>query len=247
MQDQLTTIDQSSLPRHIAIIMDGNGRWAKGRGLPRIEGHRRGVAVVEEIVEEARERGVKFLTLYAFSKENWNRPSEETTALMQLLYEFLVTKKEKMLRQGIRLNAIGDLKQLPDVVWQCLDGTMKETSGGQDMVLTLALSYGSRNEITRAVQKLAGQLSEKRLSVEQVSEELLASFLDTQGLPDPDLIIRTSGESRISNFLLWQGAYSELIFLKFCWPDFTREHFVQCLLDYQSRERRFGMTSEQLD
>ncbi len=247
MQHLLKQLDKTALPKHIAIIMDGNGRWAKSQGLPRIEGHRRGSAVVEEITEMAREVGIKYLTLYAFSKENWSRPTDETQALMHLLFDFLNSKLEKMLKNGIRLNAIGDLKQLPEEVYACLKHTIEETSVGKEMVLTLALSYGSRNEIIRAVKNLVEEASQRGLSPDHLDESFLSSFLDTKDMPDPDLIIRTSGEKRISNFLLWQGAYSELKFVEPNWPEFTNEQFLQCLIDYQSRERRFGRISEQLD
>jgi undecaprenyl diphosphate synthase len=247
MLDLINQIDKTALPKHIAIIMDGNGRWAKNKGLPRIEGHQKGAYIVEEITEAARETGIKYLTLYAFSKENWNRPTDETKALMFLLFDFLQNKKEKMLKNGIRLNAIGDLSQLPEEVLACLNNTIKETSVGKEMVLTLALSYGARDEIIRAIKSVANELVQKKISTDHLDETLFSQQLDTHDMPDPDLIIRTSGEMRISNFLLWQGAYSEFIFMKPCWPEFSRELFLQCLIDYQARERRFGMTSEQLD
>lgn len=243
MYDQL---DKTRLPQHVAIIMDGNGRWAKERGLPRIEGHRQGAVVVEEITETARKVGIKYLTLFAFSKENWNRPTEETAALMDLLYDFLIRKKEKMLKNGIRLNAIGDVRQLPDFVQEVLLKTIAQTAVGKEMVLTLALSYGSRNEMLRAIRAIARDLKAKKLSPDYLDETLFAGYLDTHDLPDPDLIIRTSGENRISNFLLWQAAYAELKFVREYWPDFTAEMFVRCLMDYQTRERRFGRTSEQI-
>jgi undecaprenyl diphosphate synthase len=243
----MSELDKTNLPQHIAIIMDGNGRWAKKNGFPRIEGHRKGAEVVEEITEAAREVGIKYLTLYAFSKENWNRPNDETAALMTLLFEFLIGKKPKMLKNGIRLNAIGDLTQLPKEVLSCLQSTIEETSVGKEMVLTLALSYGSRDEILRAVRKIAGDVKTGSISADYISEAAFSEYLDTKKIPDPDLIIRTSGEYRISNFLLWQGAYAEFNFISQCWPEFNHDLFEQCLLDYQKRERRFGRTSEQLD
>lgn len=243
----LDQIDKTRLPRHVAIIMDGNGRWAKQLGKPRIEGHRRGADVVENITEISREIGIKYLTLYAFSKENWNRPLDETTALMALLKDFLIGKKPKMLKNGIRLNSIGDTRMLPPDIRELLLSTIQETSSGKEMVLTLALSYGARDEIVRAVKSFALAVSEQKISLDHLDEESFTSFLDTKGMPDPDLIIRTSGENRISNFLLWQGAYAEFIFVQPCWPEFTSEMFVSSLIDYQNRERRFGKISEQLD
>ncbi len=242
-----TNLDKTRLPQHVAIIMDGNGRWAKNQGLPRIAGHRRGADVVDVITESAREIGIKYLTLYAFSKENWNRPTDETTALMQLLFEYLAGKKPKMLQNGIRLNVIGDTRQLPEFVREMLFSTINETSVGKEMVLTLALSYGSRDEIIRAAKDLINDVVQKKIAADHLDEDLFSSYLDTDGIPDPDLIIRTSGEHRISNFLLWQAAYAELNFVNCPWPEFTQEIFVQCLADYQNRERRFGKTSEQLD
>jgi undecaprenyl diphosphate synthase len=243
----LDLIDKTKLPQHVAIIMDGNGRWAKANGLPRLEGHRKGAEVVEDVTEFARELGVKFITLYAFSKENWRRPAEETQGLMALLADFLIGKKDKLIRNGIRLNAIGDLSQLPEPVHELLAQTIKDTSGGREMVMTLALSYGSRDEIVRAVRSLVRDALERRVPFDHLTEASLSGYLDTRDMPDPDLIIRTSGENRISNFLLWQAAYAELTFVTENWPEFNRELFLRCLLDYQKRERRFGMTSEQLD
>lgn len=227
--------------------MDGNGRWAKRQGLPRIEGHQKGARVVEDITETAREIGIKYLTLYAFSKENWNRPAGEVSALMELLCDFLVKKKQKMLNNGIRLNAIGDLERLSLPSLQLLKDTIRETSVGKEMVLTLALSYGSRDEILRAAGALLKDVSLGHIAADHVNARLFSSYLDTRDMPDPDLIIRTSGEHRVSNFLLWQGAYAELKFVDECWPEFTPELFLQCLLDYQNRERRYGRISEQLD
>lgn len=240
-------IDKTRLPQHVAIIMDGNGRWAKSRGLPRIEGHRKGAEVVEEITEAAREIGVKYLTLYAFSKENWNRPTDETKLLMQLLFDFLTNKKEKMLKNGIRLNAIGDLQQLPEPVRELLQFTIEETAVGKEMVLTLALSYGARDEIVRAAKAIAREVSQGKITTDHVDESFISNLLDTNDMPDPDFIIRTSGEHRISNFLLWQGAYAELKFIDPCWPEFDQGMFEKCLIDFQNRERRYGKTSEQLD
>lgn len=240
-------LNPNSIPTHVAIIMDGNGRWAKSKNLPRIEGHRQGATVVEDITEEARELGIKCLTLYAFSQENWNRPTEETAALMQLLVEFLVSKKEKMLKNGIALNAIGDLNRLPVPVRELLMQTIEDTASGQQMKLVLALSYGSKDEWVRSVKALAADLLNNKINLDDINEDKISSYLDTKNLPDPDLIIRTSGEKRISNFLLWQGAYAELNFVEKNWPEFSRQDFKDCIIDYQQRERRFGKTSEQLE
>lgn len=242
-----TPIDKTKLPKHIAIIMDGNGRWAQSKNFARLEGHRKGTEVAEEIIEHAREIGIKHLTLYAFSRENWKRPPEEVSALMKLLLEFLVSKKEKMIRNGIRLNAIGDLKMLPRGVLKLLEETIADTQQGQNLVLTLALSYGSRHEILRAVKKMFVDFQEKKKDISEIDQDHFANYLDTKGLPDPDLIIRTSGEYRISNFLLWQSAYAELIFVEENWPEFNKTLFDKCLRDFEQRERRFGLTSEQLD
>jgi len=239
----MNPIDPSKLPKHVAIIMDGNGRWAKERGLDRIEGHRRGMEAVDDIIGYARELGVQYLTVYAFSKENWNRPQLEVDALMLLLKEFLVHKRQKMLDNQIALNAIGDLSLLPQEVQETLFKIQKETSVGKEMVLTLALSYGARDEIVRAVNKIIacrGEVSSP------IREQDFSSFLDTKDMPDVDLVIRTSGEHRISNFLLWQGAYAEYLFEESYWPDFSREHFLKALCEFQTRERRYGKTSEQL-
>lgn len=237
---------KKNLPRHVAIIMDGNGRWAKSRGLARVEGHKRGVEVSEEIIEAAAAMNLGYLTLYAFSRENWNRPSDEVEALMQLLRAFLLSKKEKMLKQGIRLNAIGNLDLLPTAVRQTLEETIQATAHGAGMTLTLALSYGSRDEILRAIRKLLQKEHVSNDFIGELSEEDFSRLLDTSALPDPDLIIRTSGEHRLSNFLLWQAAYAEFVFEDCLWPDFTKEHLLKALKDFDQRERRFGKTSEQL-
>lgn len=239
-------MQKEKLPRHVAIIMDGNGRWAKSRGLPRVEGHRRGVEVSENIIDKAAELGLKFLTLYAFSRENWNRPHAEVSALMNLLKEFLIAKKEKMLSNGIKLNAIGNLDLLPTDVRQTLEKTRHETAIGKGMTLTLALSYGSRDEILRAIKKLLKTELMTHDFLGDLTEEEFAKLMDTKDIPDPDLIIRTSGEHRLSNFLLWQAAYAEFVFDDCLWPDFTEEHLIGAIRDYQKRERRFGKTSDQL-
>ncbi len=239
-------MNSSHLPTHVAIIMDGNGRWAKAQGLSRNEGHQAGVITSENIIMEANDLGLQYLTLYAFSRENWNRPAAEVHALMQLLKAFLEAKRKKMLDRGIRLNAIGDLKMLPQDVRATLDSVIADTSKGCGMILTLALSYGSRDEIMRAVRDLVKKTVETGASHETITEGEFSQILDTRSIPDPDLIIRTSGERRISNFLLWQGAYAEFIFEECNWPDFTKEHLQKAFQEYQQRERRFGKTSEQI-
>lgn len=234
-------LDLTKIPHHVAIIMDGNGRWAKARGQDRIEGHRVGVNTTETIIEAASDLGIKYLTLYAFSKENWQRPPEEVAALMSLLENFLIQKRNKMLEKGIVFNVIGDLKKLPVRTRQVIQSVKQGTSVGKKMMLTLALSYGARDEILRALQKII-----KSDQVTSLTENNFGDFLDTAGMPDPDLIIRTSGEYRMSNFLLWQGAYSEYVFEPCYWPDFSKEHLEKALIAYQKRERRYGKTSEQL-
>ena len=236
--------DLKKLPQHIAVIMDGNGRWARERGLPRVEGHRRGSEVVEEIVTTCRDLGIRYLTLYAFSMENWARPKDEITALMALLKEFLIIKREKLLKNEIRLLSIGDTERLPPPVLAVLRETEEATRHLDKMFLILALSYSARDEIVRAVhallkEKESGEFRDNFISVERFSE-----YLDTAGAPDPDLLIRTSGERRISNFLLWQSAYTELYFSETLWPDFTREELFKAIHEYQSRERRFGRVPE---
>jgi undecaprenyl diphosphate synthase len=229
-----------SLPRHIAIIMDGNGRWAKERGLPRREGHRAGAESVREMVETCRELGVEFLTLYAFSSENWRRPQKEIRALMRLLNRFLEEKAEELMRQNVRLAAIGNLDRLPPDTRRRLDDAIERTSPNTAMTLVLALSYGAREEITDAARSLVADAAEGRLRPEDVTEELLASRLYTAGIPDPDLLIRTSGEMRISNFLLWQISYAEIIIVPKFWPDFRRGDLLEAVREYSRRHRRFG-------
>ena len=235
------------LPVHVAIIMDGNGRWAKKRGMPRIMGHRQGVKVVREIVTAAREYGIRVLTLYAFSRENWQRPRDEVNALMDLLYEYLDNELQEMLRNNIVLFTIGETELLPRKVRDRLEETREQTRKNSGMVLNLALSYGGRSELVRACRKIAGACKNGTIDPSDIDETLLAGNLDTAGLPDPDLVIRTSGEQRISNFLLFQSAYSEFYFTSTLWPDFHRPEFDKALEDYQSRERRFGRTSEQVN
>ncbi len=235
-----------NLPVHVAIIMDGNGRWARRRALPRIMGHRQGVKAVKRIVRAAREIGIRVLTLYAFSKENWNRPREEVNTLMDLLYDYLESELEEMLGNNIALKAIGELERLPDRVRNKLFDTIHKTSQNDEMILNLALSYGGRSEIARASRRLAEKCLSGEIRPEDIDEESVSSCLDTAGLPDPDLVIRTSGEMRLSNFLLFQAAYAEFYITDTLWPDFTREELLEALYDYSKRERRFGLTSEQI-
>jgi len=234
-----------SLPRHVAIIMDGNGRWANLRGLPRVEGHRMGVRAVRAVVECARELRIPCLTLYAFSLENWGRPEPEVLALMGLLQEFLVSELSLLLKQKIRLRVIGEISTLPFAVRQVLERTVSATAGNAEMTLTLGLSYAGRNEIVRAARALAADVANGRIVPGEITEETFSSRLDTAGIPDPDLVIRTSGELRISNFLLWQSAYSEFAFTDVLWPDFGKAEFLQALEEYSRRHRRFGLTGEQ--
>lgn len=239
-------LNPEKLPRHLAIIMDGNGRWAKLRSLNRVAGHRQGVKAVREVVRTCRELGIKVLTLYAFSQENWQRPTSEVQALMGLLSGYLVQELKELLHKGISLRAIGELERLPRPVYEVLLRTMEQTALNQDMVLVLALSYGSRNEIVRAVRGIAHRVKQGALEPGEINEECISKALDTEGLPDPDFLIRTSGEQRLSNFLLWQMAYTEIYITDVLWPDFGRERLLEALLDYQKRERRFGLTSEQI-
>ena len=240
-------IDQEKLPNHIAIIMDGNGRWAKKKLLNRISGHIKGVDAVRDVVTACRELGIKILTLYAFSVENWKRPKEEVTALMGLLKEYLIKERETMLKNNIRLCAIGRLQDLPPGVQEVLQETVEQTDHCDGMILNLALSYGGRSEILHALQRIVAEVQKGELAPEAITFQRFSQYLWTQGMPDPDLLIRTSGEFRISNFLLWQIAYTELYVTDTLWPDFDRKELLRAIADYQSRERRFGMTSEQLN
>ena len=239
-------LDRNNLPRHVAVIMDGNGRWAKLRGLPRIRGHVAGVESVRALVTLARKLGVSYLTLFAFSEENWHRPSMEIRALMALLRRFLQQELPDMLENGIALRAIGDLKRLPPAVQRDLAYAIEATAGGEQMVLTLALSYGARSEIVHAVQSLAQDLLAGKVRPQEIDAALFTRYLYTVDLPDPDLLIRTSGEFRLSNFLLWQSAYTELYVTETLWPDFREEDFIKALTEYQQRERRYGLTQDQI-
>lgn len=234
------------VPDHIAIIMDGNGRWAEQRHLPRILGHRKGVETVQTVVDACLDLGVDCLTLYAFSSENWGRPYEEVEALMGLLKTYLKKELNQLHKRGIRLMAIGELERLPDPISEVLREIMEKTAGNDRMILNLALSYGSRDEMTRTVSKLAQKVADGALDAGAITEADIEAELDTSGLPDPDLLIRTSGEMRISNFLLWQIAYTELYFTDALWPDFSKEHLMEAVEEYSSRQRRFGLTGAQL-
>jgi undecaprenyl diphosphate synthase len=239
-------LDKSRIPQHVAVIMDGNGRWAKQKGKSRIFGHRNGVKAVRETIETAAEIGVKFVTLYAFSTENWSRPKDEVSGLMELLV-FTINKEIKTLMENqIALQAIGDLKSLPKACYRELMKAIEKTSKNKRMTLVLALSYSSKWEIMNAVKSLASDIEKKKITSEDINEEIFEQYLCTTSIPDPELLIRTSGEHRISNFLLWQIAYSELYFTEKLWPDFRKEDFKMAIADYQKRERRFGKTSEQL-
>ncbi|GFE59342.1 isoprenyl transferase [Geobacter sp. AOG1] len=240
------TLNPARLPRHLAVIMDGNGRWAKQRMLRRIVGHQRGVETVRLIVEECSSLGIGYLTLYAFSTENWLRPKSEVSALMMLLKKYIRSETPRMMKNNIRFNVIGDRSELPADVEREVTDALNQTASNSGMVLTLALSYGSRQEIVRAARQLAGDMAAGRITLGEVDETLFNGYLYTADMPDPDLLIRTSGEMRISNFLLWQLAYTELYYCDVNWPDFGKQELHQALHDYQSRERRFGQTSDQL-
>lgn len=234
------------IPQHIAIIMDGNGRWAKKYGKPRVFGHKNGVKAVREITEVAANLGVSHLTLYAFSMENWNRPRFEVNALMSLLVDTLRKEITVLNDNNIRLNAIGDLSQLPRRTYETLMEGVEKTKNNERMTLNLALNYSGRWEIVHATKKIAKAIANKELQIEDIDEKYFEKHLLTAGTPDPELLIRTSGEHRVSNYLLWQIAYSELYFAPIYWPDFREEDFYKAIIDYQQRERRFGKTSEQL-
>lgn len=233
-------LDRSALPAHVAIIMDGNGRWAQKQLLNRIRGHERGAETVRMVVRTSRELGIGFLTLYAFSTENWQRPKTEIQALMTLLKRFLVSEEQEMIENNIRLNMVGQIDRLPEDVRKQIRQTMARTEKNDGMCLNLALSYGGRAEITMAIRAMARAVRDGVIEIDSITPEKVGEYLYTAGMPDPELLIRTSGEFRISNFLLWQIAYSEIFVTPTLWPDFTREEFIGILKDYQGRERRFG-------
>lgn len=239
-------INSEKLPAHIAIIMDGNGRWAKQKGMDRIFGHRQGVNAVREVIEAAAELGVKYLTLYAFSTENWGRPDEEVNALMGIMVQSLNDETDKLIRNNIKLTAIGDVGRLADDVKSRFMESISLTSSAKGLTLVVAMSYSSRWEITEAARKLSADISSGKIQADSVGPDEFGKYLATSEIPDPELLIRTSGELRISNFLLWQIAYTELYFTDILWPDFSKEEFYKAILDFQKRERRFGKTSEQV-
>lgn len=234
------------IPKHIAIIMDGNGRWAKKRGLPRVAGHKRGVDTVKDIVEACAEIGVKFLTLYTFSTENWKRPKDEVSTLMRLLLNSLKNRVDELCENDIKLTTIGDTDALPYEVQKQLKADIERTKNNKKMVLNLALSYSGRWEILEAVKKISRAVEKGDIKADEINEQLFSKFLTTKDLPDPDLVIRTSGEFRVSNFLLWQIAYSEFVITDIYWPDFNRHHLYESIRAFQKRERRFGKVSEQI-
>lgn len=239
-------IDKDRIPEHIAVIMDGNGRWAKKQGKPRVFGHKNGVKSVREVTEGCAELGIKYLTLYAFSTENWNRPKLEVTALMTLLVETIKTEVAVLNKNNIRLETIGNTDALPGKSRKALAKAMEDTKDNDGLCLILALNYSAKWDIMQAVKTIADKVERKELSAGSLTESDFESALSTKNIPDPELLIRTSGESRISNFLLWEIAYSELFFTPVLWPDFTKEHLFEAILDFQSRERRFGKISEQI-
>ena len=239
-------IDRSRLPEHVAIIMDGNGRWAKAQGQPRSYGHQEGVVSVHKIMDAVTQLGLNYLTLYTFSTENWNRPEEEVQALMSLMVTAIHRETPNLMEKNVRLTAIGDLSRLRPDAYATLQECINTTAGNTGTTLVLALSYSSRWEITEAVRQIAREVSEGQLRAEEITEAMVTDHLTTKGIPDPDLLIRTGGEQRISNFLLWQLSYAEFYFTEVFWPEFREEAFYEAILYYQSRERRFGKTSEQL-
>jgi undecaprenyl diphosphate synthase len=240
-------IDLKKLPTHVAVIMDGNGRWAKQKGAMRIFGHRNAVQAVRDVTEGCAELGVKYLTLYAFSTENWNRPKAEVDGLMELLVNMLKQEIGTLMKNNVRLATIGETNHLPTNCQQNLQWAIDETSKNQGLVLTLALSYSGRWEITKAAAQLAADVKAGKVDINTISEKVFENYLQTSGIPDPELLIRTSGELRVSNFLLWQLAYTELFITPVLWPDFRREHLYEAIWSFQQRERRFGKTSEQLN
>ena len=244
--DKKLLIDLQRVPKHVAIIMDGNGRWAKGKGMNRIFGHKNALTAVRESIETAAQLGVEAITLYAFSTENWNRPKMEVDALMKLLIKSLKKELPTFQKNGVKVNAIGNMESLPEKAQNTLSEIRDLTKNNTTITLTLALSYGSREEIVKAIKNISKKVVNKELDLENIDENTINNHLYTFNLPNVDLMIRTSGEQRISNFLLWQLAYAELYFTDILWPDFRQEHFYDAIIEYQNRERRFGKTSEQL-
>tara|TARA_Y100000588_G_C14139910_1_gene875577 strand:+ start:609 stop:1364 length:756 start_codon:yes stop_codon:yes gene_type:complete len=246
MGSDIKDIDLKRLPKHVGIIMDGNGRWARRRSLPRISGHRAGVKAVQSAVEFARKIGISALTLYSFSSENWSRPRREIDSLMDILSEFLEKELNRMLAEGIRFNCIGRIEDLPDFVQKIILRSIEETADRNEMVLTLALSYSGRMEITNATKSIAKKVSVGEISVSEIDESTIQEHLYTAGLPELDLLIRTGGDLRLSNYMLWQVAYAELFFTDLSWPDFSDLEFQKAILAFQKRIRKFGLTEEQL-
>tara|TARA_R110002072_G_scaffold1380_9_gene11663 strand:- start:5790 stop:6560 length:771 start_codon:yes stop_codon:yes gene_type:complete len=244
--DKKLLIDLTNVPNHVAVIMDGNGRWAKGKGMNRIFGHKNALTAVRETIESAAEIGTKAITLYAFSTENWKRPQLEVNALMSLLISSLNKELKTFQENEVKVNAIGNIKSLPENAQKTLQEVRDKTQNNKRIVLTLALSYGAREEIVNTIKNISKKVVNKELSIEEIDEKIINNHLYTFNLPDVDLMIRTSGEQRISNFLLWQMAYAELYFTDILWPDFRKEHFYDAIIEYQNRERRFGKTSEQI-
>lgn len=244
--DKKLLINLDRVPKHVAIIMDGNGRWAKGQGMNRVFGHKNALTSVRQSIETAAEIGVKAITLYAFSTENWNRPKLEVDALMRLLVNSLKKEYDTFQKNEVKVNAIGNIENLPKNAQKTLAEVREKTKNNKRIVMTLALSYGSREEIVNAIKNISKKVVNKELSLEEINENTINNHLYTFNLPEVDLMIRTSGEHRISNFLLWQMAYAELYFTDILWPDFRKEHFYDAIIDYQNRERRFGKTSEQI-
>ena len=242
--DYIELIDRNNMPQHIAIIMDGNGRWAKQRGLERSQGHQAGAATVRKLVEHALKLGVKYLTLYTFSTENWNRPVTEVAALMALLFESI--EEEIFVKNNVAFRIIGDLEKLPENVRERLNACVERTANNDSMTLVLALSYSSKWEITEAVRSIASKVKVGELALDEIDDKLISNELTTTFMPDPDLLIRTGKEQRLSNFLLWQVAYSEFYFTEVLWPDFTKEELYKAVYEYQQRQRRYGLTGEQV-
>ncbi len=244
--DKKLRIDLLKVPKHVAIIMDGNGRWAKGKGMSRVFGHKNALTAVRESIEGATEIGVEAITLFAFSTENWKRPKMEVEALMSLLINSLKKELQTFMENGVKVNAVGAIHQLPQNAQKSLEYVIEKTKNNGNITLTLALSYGAREEIVNAIKNISKKVVNKELELENIQENTINNHLYTFNLPDVDLMIRTSGEQRISNFLLWQMAYAELYFTDILWPDFRKEHFYDAIIEYQNRERRFGKTSDQL-
>lgn len=242
----MNQIDSDNLPRHIAIIMDGNGRWAKKHMVGRIRGHKKGAQAVRATVRACRKLGIEYLTLFAFSVENWNRPEQEVKALMSLLDQYLTDQTKELKKQGIKLKTIGELKLLNSSIREKIRKAKEATKNNNKMIVNMALSYGGRDEIVHAVKKIAQKVKNNEIDSRQIDKEMLSMHLYTAGMPEPDLLIRTSGEYRLSNFLLWQLAYTELYFTNTLWPDFTKEDLLKAIASYQKRERRYGLTSEQI-